>query len=392
MRILTIGPSPYLLTRNGRINRDLMIGLEKKGHHVESVVWHHDVGYFLPNEVNKHVYHGEAASFEIHPFLGQKGDLPGFAFEAMKVSQPQVVITIGDYSDTDFIWVIKSLYPNLFKWVAIVPTGTEIVNERHSMAMAYADRIVVTTKAATKAFAAVKAVFQHISYGPSQDAFYGIPDALPTSLSLLNMGKNSQMSNVPAFIKAVAESGTAGTLHTNIDDDGDYDIRCLIKRAGLEERLQLPKKYVSVREGLPLPLVNELYNRHHLIVDCSLQSSTALTMLEAMLTGCIPVGMGIGAVGEVLELMPSEFRFSVPYEQFVGPKEEEFSIISVKELVNQVRNIRENVLSDPNWIGEARKAAMTTARIFSKELFVARVSELLETVVASEHKIAVDSF
>lgn len=391
MRILTIGPSPYLLARSGRINKDIMVSAAKKGHHVECLVWHHDVQYFMPNETNKHTFSSEGHQFDLHPFMGRKGEIAAFTFEAMKTTQPQVVVTVGDYDETDFVWSLKSLYPNLFKWIAVVPSGTDTVSEKNRLALSYADRIVVTTKAALKAFSAVKTAITYAPYGPNRKTFHptGLP---PSELSMLNMGKNSQMSNVPAFLKAAAETGVRATLHTNIDDGGDYDIRSLIKRWGIEDKVKLPDKFVSVREGLSDALVNQLYNGHHLIVDCSLQSATALTMLEGMSTGCIPVGMEFGAAGEVLGLVPKDFRFSVPFETFVGPKEEELAIISVKGLVGNIRKINERHLSDPEWMGAARLAAVEAARIFSEDSFAAVVSEILETVVASEHSIAVDSF
>ncbi len=363
-----------------------MLDAAKNGHHVDSLVLHHDVEWFLPNEVNKHTYQ----QFELHPFLGQRGEIAPFAFEIMKMTHPNVVITVGNCDETSFLWSIKSVYPNLFKWIAVVPTGTDFVSEKYRLAMSYADKVIVTTQTALASFKNVKTVSEYVPYGPCHKTFYSIQQ--PTDFAVLNMGKNSQTSNVPAFLKAIAQSGVKGTLHTNIDDEGEYNVRGLIKRYNVGHLLVLPSKYLSMREGLGDIQVNELYNRHNVIVECSLQSTTALTALEAMSAGCLPVGMEFGAMGEILRSIPQEFRFSVPFETLVGPDEEGLAIISVKELSETIRNIHRNSLSDATWAKEARRVSADIARIFSKDLFVTRVSESLETVVNCDHSITIDSF
>jgi hypothetical protein len=79
MTILTLGSSPYLLTRNGRINRDVLCTLKKSGHKIGSIVWNHDVEYFLPNEAGVHPFdlNGEPIC-RLFPFLKQKGEQAAF--------------------------------------------------------------------------------------------------------------------------------------------------------------------------------------------------------------------------------------------------------------------------------------------------------------------------
>lgn len=356
------------------------------------MVWHHDITTFLPNEVNKHFFYGDDFSCEIHPFLGEKGNLPAFAFEVMKIAQPNVVISIGSAQDVEFLWVFKSIYPHLFKWLALVPSGSDYLAEKFRIPMGYADHIVVTTSSALDAFSSVKTEVSQLSYGPCRDVFYPVDGLLPRQVAALNMGKNMQISNVPAFIRSIADSKISGTIHSNIDDDGEYDIKGAIKRFGVKERIRLPDKYVSIREGITDSLVNELYNRHHLIVDCSMESATALTLLEAMSTGCVPVGMDFGAVGEVIRKIPSEFRFEIPYETIEGSDEEDLAVISKKELSSVLNNISRRHLVDPNWFMEARKVSIETARIFSKDLFDTGITEVLETIVTNDHKISIDTF
>jgi len=391
MRILTIGPSPYLLASDGRIHRDIIISLTEAGHFIDALVVNHSVMYFLPSETGLHYFDLDGKRIcQLFPFLGQKGEEPPFAFEAMKNSRPDVVITVGSYSDTDFIWSIKSIYPHLFKWVAVIPTGTDIINERHRLSLTYADAIITTTKLAEKAFndAGLKATY--IPYGPPS-CVREPSDGLTTHFKVLSLAKNSQMSNVPAFLQALQLSGLNGTLHTNIDDSGDYDIRLLIDRYKLKEKISIPKKYVSIREGISSESMESMYREHDTVVDCSLQSATGLTMLEAMAYGCIPVGVAFGAVGEILELMPDDFCFKTNYETFVGPHEETLAVIDTKELAASLRYI-ERQRADIYWYKSAKETAVRVSKIFYKDYFTLKLKDVVELTVASENRLAVDSY
>lgn len=392
MRILTIGSSPYIFASDSKIHRDVILSLQESGHFVDSIVFNHDVMYFLPSETGPHYFsYGGKRICQLFPFLGQKGEIAAFSFETMKNSQPDVVITIGNYIDTDFIWSIKSIYPHLIKWIAIFPSGTDVINERHHLALSYADAILTTTETAGLAFKRANLKASVVPYGPLRSDLT-LNDEQIDEFKVLSMAKNSQMSNVPAFLQGLAMAGLSGTLHTNIDDGGDYNVRLLIERYKLKDKISLPTKYVSVREGISEENLNNMYRNHQVIVDCSLQSTTALTMLEAMSTGCIPIGVGFGAVGEILRKMPDEFRFSLKYETFVGPNEETLAVVDVKELAVSLQNIKECYLADKKWFKSARDAAVEVSKIFHKEYLTLRLKEIVELTVASENFLAVDSY
>jgi hypothetical protein len=390
MNILTVSASPYMNARNGRINRDLLLSLKAAGHKTDGLVWHHDVMYFLPSENKQHTFnHNGERVCNLYPFLGQQGEIGKFAYAVMKVAQPQVVITVGSYEETSFISNIKSLYPHLFKWIAVL---TSDMNERYRESMDYADCVIATNGPSyTKIRKLLTTKVVRLAYGPDHSLFK-LDRGETGDFAILNCGKNAQQSNVPAFLYAMGEAGVQGTLHTNISDKGDYDILLLAERYGLDETLTLPGKFVSLREGISQQSMNDLYNQHQVIVDCSMQSPTALGLLEGMATGCIPLGPSHGAVGDVLSLMAEEYRCVVPHEIFIGPREEEYAIVSPEGLASAVKMLDSRFRNDKEWFARARQESVRVSKVFSRDVFVSAVNHLIQEVTASQHAIVVDSF
>jgi len=391
MKILTIGQSPTLLNQYGRIHKTIIEELsqaELPQDSVESLVWNHDIEYFLPTETNQHFYHTVTGPVKIHPFLDIKGQLPVFTFETMKKTQPQVVITIGEYYETEFVSAIKSLYGHLFKWIAIVPLGEKHISEDYGLNLSYADVICVTTKQGTQAIKNITGKGEYIPFGIDSCTNLSKPDGF----KLLCMGKNTQSSNLSVLIDTAASVEIETTLHTNVHDlGGDYNLPFLIKKTGKSHLFSLPKRFVSLRDGYTQEEINQQYKSHHLIVDCSLQSVTGLTILEGMANGCIPVGMECGAIGEIMAEIPDQFRFMVEHIDFTIQRSEKACIINPKDLNRVLKNIK-SMACDKQWLNNASNEVIGVAEKFSKEFFIKRIKETVEKIVTSNHSIAVDSF
>ena len=122
MKILTVGASPYVHTRGGRINSFLLSSLQQK-HDVVSVVWHHDINYFIANEEGKYIYEKDDKVISIlYPIFYPKKDpfkekSTILLYEIIKQEKPDIVLSIGDIDETNFIHSIKQLID--FKWIGI---------------------------------------------------------------------------------------------------------------------------------------------------------------------------------------------------------------------------------------------------------------------------------
>lgn len=396
MKILTISSSPYLITRNSRINRDVILSLKAKGHHVESLVWHHDTSYFLPTEDGTHFFdHDGERVCLLHPYIGERGGLSQFAYELMKKVQPQIVITIGSYYETVDIFPIKQLYPQLFKWIAIFCNGTTAINENFKERIEYADMLLCTSECGAKTISnTCSKKCEYLPYGPDRNMFFPIPNELPDEFGVMTSAKNAQLSNLGVFIDAVSKCPEIdGYIHTNVDDVGDQDLRLLLRRHKCVDKVGIPEqKFISVREGIKDGFLNQLYNRYHAIVDCSMQSATALSLLEGMSTGCVPIGVNFGAVGEVISMMPKECQLLVPHYVYTGPREEEYAIASSDGLRNVLQNVYKRYRDDRLWFEECRRESKKIACIFTKEKFENRINKLVEDAIPLQSVVTVDSF
>lgn len=380
MNILTIGDSPYLNTRNARINRDICLYLSSLGHKVDSIVYSHDTVYFIPGPRKESHYE----NIRLFPCNVNCGAESNFTYQTMKKSQPNVVISIGHYAQTDFLHYIKSIYPHLLKWVAIITAGSHIINEKHKDTLNYADSIIALNKSTFDGLNSIlETAVKYIPYGAGEEFF----DKGEEKEGILLSSKNSQISNISAYI--VAMQGKKGTLHYNANDIGFYDIPLLASRYGSVD-IEMPNNFVSVREGLTDISMNDLYNRHGIFIDCSMQSVTSISMLEAMKTGCIPIATNTGASKDILSKLPEEFRFMVESETYIGEKEEAFSIIShagLRQSIEKVIKMSQN----KEWLAKARNTVKCLSETFSKDNFLCGVNQIVQDTIAYEHTIVVDS-
>lgn len=385
MKILTIGASPYLLVRNGKIHADVINRLIAEGHEVSSAVWHHDEGYFMPSEEGIHSYEKDGkAVCQLYPFTPKTNEASPVIYELMKTVQPQLVITVGDYKDTNFLFAIKAMYPTLFKWVAIYTFDSQGIDQNNKDAFEYTDYIFSTSEFGWKelsSFANVRG--KHVPYGPDHSVFKANDKIEKTNV--LCSSRNAQGSNIAAFIAATAETGIKPYLHTNFYDPGDYSIESLKTRYKAES-LEMTEDYCSIKDGISEEKLCEIYNKSCIIVDCSIKSATALSLLEGMGCGCVPVGPSYGRIGEIISQMPEGLRFTIPYNIFVGQNEEEFAIISSVEL----RRVLLEILSNPTTLKEASSAAIEVSKRYSNNKFLDELVESLEQIQFDKQLLSVD--
>jgi len=388
MKILTIGASPYLFVRNGRMHADIIESLIADGHEVSSAVWHHDESYFMPSEEGIHSYekYGKAIC-QLYPFTPKTEEASPFVYELMKVVHPEIVITVGDYKDTNFIFAIKAMYPTLFKWVAIYTFDCPGITQSAKEAFEYTDYCISTSPFGLKelmSFANVEG--EYFPYGPDHSKFFATKPISERD-SVLCSSRNAQSSNIPAFVNAIAKQDVKAVIHTNMYDVGDYNLEAVKARYGAN-KVVLPEYYCSIKEGLTENGMTDLYNNSKIIVDCSIKSATGLSLLEGMACGCIPVGPAYGMIGEIISHMPEEFKCAIPYNIFVGQNEEEFAIISPTNLYSVLSFI---LRYDPQTMIRASNAAIDVSKKFSNTAFIDNLKRVLERVRSAKQTLVLDS-
>lgn len=397
MKILTVGASPYLLVRNGRMHADVIRRLKAEGHEVTGAAWHHDEGYYLPDDAGVSSFEDTVTGehfCRLYPFLPSSKGADALLYEIMKKVQPDIVISMGDYKEVDFIYSIKAMYPNLFRWIAIFPFDCLRINENHKDRIEYADYVISTSEFGwTNVSELCNVAGEFIPYGPDLTKFQYRPKIAGGQPVYMVSSQNSQTSNIGAFIRAMAKNPAevSGRIHTNFYDPGDYDLELMIQRYGATN-VSLPEYFCSIKEGLSDEDYAGLYATSDFFVETSVKSATALSMLESMAMGCVPIGMNVGRVGEILSLMPAEYRLFVPHETFNGAHEEEYSVISTEALAEKILDSKKDIFENRTKYEEASLAARTVAVRFSHSNFLNQLILALNRAALSSESIAVESF
>jgi glycosyltransferase involved in cell wall biosynthesis len=391
MKILTVSASPYLLVRNGRMNAAVIEKLVDERHEVSTAAWHHDELFFLPEEEGVHWFEKDerrlAKIYPVEPHVQGSSAL----YELMKVVQPDIVITIGDYKETDFIWEIKAMVPNLFKWVAVMTVDCLPINENHKQQIEYADAVMSISDYGDEALRSfLNAEITKEYFGPSEVFF--ADSEIERQISFMTSAKNAQASNLGAFIKAMGKNPEIeGYLHTNLYDPGDYDIDLLIDRYGASN-VALPSHFVSVKESISDEELRDIYALHTFYVETSVKSASALSMLEAMASGCIPIGMAAGRAGELLSEFSNSSRLIVPHETYIGANEEEFSVISIEGLSARMSELEEWAQREPKALQNLSDEARQIAASYRQKTFTQKLSSMVSNIRSAPLTVAVDCF
>jgi len=398
MNILTVGASPYLLTKSSKINRDILLSLKEDGHNIASAVWHNDITWFMNNQDDG------TSMFEdnrkkicsLYPFIDLKERSSPQMYEIMKKFQPDIVITIGDYDEIDFIYSIKALYPDLFKWVAVLTIDALPINDNHKQALEYIDIAIVTTKKAKEAFEKFCDVTCYcVPYGPDHEKFFSNNLTIEQNkFKIVCCSKNSQTSNLSSVIRAVGDLDIENVecyLHTNLYDQGDYDLYLLVDRYG-KNKVKLPEKFVGLNDGLSEEELRNRFISSDVVIDASVRSGTGLTLLEAMACGCVPVATNVGAIGEIMDLLPGYMEAHINSNTYVGKNEEEYEIISTKDLTNILYNIYSIKRNNVDLFKDMKKQSIIVAEKFSNKIFLGKLKEIIEISKDIKNVLLVKSF
>ncbi|MFA5598991.1 MAG: glycosyltransferase [Phenylobacterium sp.] len=395
MKILIVGSSPYLLTNNGKMVSCLLRYL-KVSHNVAVAAWHHDRSYFPPNSDGKFSFENDSNNIcDLYPISYNHVKSTPEVYDIVKVYRPDLIISVGDYIETSFIFAIKTYLPNTFKWANIVLSSSEYINPAYQSSFAYADYIAATTSIAAKAISKFyKRDVAVVRFGPN-DSFS--PSAKNNDgndgneLNVMCCSKNSQVSNLPILIKAIADVNknydikVNGYIHTNIQDLGDYDLLSVVDQFDAKEFIIFPDKVSSLNDGYYEEDLNKLYNSNDIICDLSLKSATGLSILEGMKTGCLPLCNDVGALGEILYGTDYLIDNNVFYGQF----NEVLKFVSYNALVKKLQYLYDIKANDSLLFGEKQRESIKIANNFSENIFLKGIEQVIAQIVNMQQNIVV---
>lgn len=386
MTILTIGQNPYLSLKHSKINRALLEYFSTKNT-IESIILDYDNVQFLAKE-DGYSYN----NIKLHPYFGERGDFPKFFINVCKQVQPNVIITIGDYAEHFSIWQIKQKYNNLFKWICYLTNGFDKIHYKFAECLKHADLIITSTQIVKDNLS--KVINNRIEYIPfGTSGFYSTN--IEKQFGAIYLTKNYQTSNINAFINAINKAKIRGYLHTNVNNKGDSnfdDIMLPFHEGIIENYVELPKQFIANHEYITDEELNIKINEFPVVVDCSFYSETGLSLLDCMSTGCIPIGVDYGAIGEIINKLPEEYRFFIDYNVFYGSWGEKYAVINENDLVKKLLILEEKFKKDKGWWQKGENIIKNMTKEYSKEYFLENINNEVEEVICYEDRIIVDVY
>ena len=145
MKVLTLGLSPFYFTRNAKIHDSIIRNIpEASGGalNLSSVFLEHDIEYF-PQESIQSRYNGVDSKFYSTSYEGDQ--LVTSVFDIIEIESPEVVLSIGSFSDFEYIRAIKRILPNSFSWVIILTSNIDDRFSEFSETLKEADHVICLT-------------------------------------------------------------------------------------------------------------------------------------------------------------------------------------------------------------------------------------------------------
>ncbi len=312
MKMMTIGKSPYLLTSHAKIHGAVLQHLYKSGHAMASIVSHHDATYFVPetDEKGRQIcyYKFDDHKIPIIPFRADKE--PAIAvYEILNIFKPDLVITIGDFTDCLFMKAVKMFCEHPLKWLAILANHSYPINEKNAELVESMDAILCTNRMTENMMQELfqKDVLDMCHFGGET----GLTQKRKPhdKFRIMTSGKNAQIDNIPMLMEVTSElveeiPNLELYVHANVYDSGDYDLSLIKDRIDPKGKfIKFPNKYVSLTDGYsPEEYQNELRNSD-LFVAPSMTSGTGLSVFDAMSCGCLPLMSDVGCHREIADMI-----------------------------------------------------------------------------------------
>ena len=299
----------------------------------------------MPDEDKKHYFDPDNKRIcELFPLDGVESKV-GFLYEQMKAFSPNVVISIGDYYEMSFIYEIKRAYPSLFRWIGIITPRSLPFQPSYKEQIDYLDYAFLTSKDGLSAFTKfcnVPCSYQPFwSLGPETN--FQIPET-NNSLQIIACSKNSQQTNIGVLVSCLGQfldqyEDVEAYIHTNINDEGDYNLENLLSRHDPKHRIAFPSEFVTFYDGVSNHVLFDKFSKSDVFIDCSLTSATALSAFEAVSAGCLPILVNRGASADLLQQLPESVPFSLSPIEFLGEREGLLYMVSQGDLYTKLEQV-----------------------------------------------------
>ncbi len=399
MKIVTLGLSPYLHMSDGRIHSMVLEHLFKTGHAVASIGVGHDTGFFLPKENDKGepVYYYEFDKFQIPlvPFNNAQDPAIGI-YEILKVLEPDMVITIGDFNSFLYMKAVKMFVEKPLKWIAILSNHSYPINELNIEVLDDIDGILCTNSYSFDMFSDLykRENIDTSHVGSCSDYIEPVRNS---DFRIVTTGTNTCLDNFPMIMEVAAEVRSDIPelqlyIHTNVYDRGDFDLPLLKARFDpQDEFISFPNKYVSINEAYPEDKFHEELSKCDMFISASGHASTGMAAFDAIACGCAPLLSDVGAhkdIAEGLAEISPKFKrndFLVPCIEVMTRGEVYTSVCNPRLLKERILNLHKKIKK-----GGYRVFSQQFVDSYDRRNFLSKISGVVEATERSNPTLCVE--
>jgi len=381
MKILLVAPSPYLLTRSGRLSADILSFFAQKNE-IAAAVYDHDTQWFAPSGEGKFFFKDVC---ELFPFNNRnpKVSAPQL-YEIISQYKPSIILSLGDYDEVDALFAIKSLDPSLFKWIHILTLDASPIKDIYYELFNKIDYLISTNEMGMKETDIFPTLQKEKCLVGIDPTIFNFSPKINDDLKILCCGKNSQSTGIASLIKASQNLNNCEMYcHVGTTDKGDYDLKSLKNRYDKNNVVKFPEKYVGLNDGFTDEEMNKMYNNYDIFIDCSVRSATGMSLLEALSAGCVPITTKTGALKEIIDLLPRELQFFAESNSYIGNLEEVYEIVSTESIVENIEKIKKLKENKEGFL-EIKKKIEEVVKEITREKFLQKVEKVLDFVKKEE--------
>ena len=408
-KVLIVTSSPFNNTKLGKMCSQLMCYLRSKGLMVAVAAWDHDTSWYVEDEegVCWYKYQDQRVGPVYTVFNVGEGAATKL-YEVVKALEIDTILSVGDFSEVEYVYAIKSLEKKNIEWINILNNGASPINDSRKEIIDSIDYHILLNDESVREFKRIGVPEEKYTRQKYGSRFINQPIRDKTdTFGIACVAKNSNQSNLGCFIKAIGElkefyginsEKVNIYLHTDLYDGGDYDIEYLIKRYGVQDIIELPEEFIGANDGLSDDKFKNKLINYDLIVDCSCQSATAISVLDGMALGLIPLVSHVGALKEIvmemLEYNRSKNSRDLPHaingNDFVAADEKEFYICDHMDLAIKMWSYylewKENGLE--NMYQESQDASMR----YDLQVFLENTFKIIKDFQLNSDKLVVETF
>lgn len=391
MRIVTMGPTPFLLFSKAIVHAGLIDHLiSNEAYEIGACVWMHDPNTFPPDENNLFFYHTQNQAVPLFPFVKGKDESVA-VYEWFKVLQPDLVITVGDLSDYLFLKAVRMFCSKPFRWMMLCTSGNLPINEHYWEELSEYDAVLCTNQA--MATALKERVNCAVEWAPIGSSPTGpAPSNQTDTLKVFSLSRNTQNDNIAGIMESVSlarrDCAIELYLHCNtFDEMGHYNLSILQNRYDPNGHfIFFANEAVSLLDGVSSELLRDRMTAHDVVLGVQGFSGCGIAVYEALACGCWPLLTESLANRDILQQIHEEgvedSLIPVNSTRFLGRNETYQNICDIDALAARFVKISQNLA----FIRGSRTRLIEISKKIPRTNFFLLAGQIIEDVLHKGQK------